>query len=172
MTFDSIAEESAAPAFAALGAIRCNTPFDTLFEDKKGETFAACPDFYHDQFGVFIEYKPCSLNNKTFKKSADNKVRAQLTYRGYSIRADEVLHSWSNSAFKQAIVQQTLGHYNFVVCFAKPPTPEEADYYETRGIAWCTLRGLRNYLAFAHFRKRGLDVAFTQSAKTYTLTVH
>jgi hypothetical protein len=86
-------------------------------------------------------------------------------------RYDELLHSWSNSAYKQSIVQEKLGYLNFVVCFEKNPTLKEAKFYEKRGIRWCTLTSLRNYLAVMHFQKRGLACSFKLETTEYTYSV-
>ena len=176
MTFDSTAEKDAAPAFAALGAIRCNSPFDITFEDKLGETFTACPDFYHEQFGMYLEYKPCDLNTTTSKKSARNALAAKVKKAAYDHREvstyDKISSSWSNSLYKHAIVQKELNHYNFVVVLQKPPTLKDAENFAKRGLTWCTLASLPSYMAFAHFHNRGISAGFTQHAKGYTVTVH
>ena len=172
MKFDSKAEAIAAGKFAKHGAIRFNSLFGVDFVDKNGDTFRAKPDFWHQQFDIYIEYKPCGLNNKTSRKSAENKMNSQAMYRGGKVtRHDELLHSWSNSAYKHSIVQEKLGYLNFVVCFEKNPTLKEAKSYEKRGIKWCTLMSLRNYLAVMHFQKRGLAFSFKLETDEYTYSV-
>lgn len=172
MKFDSKAETVAAEKFAKHGALRFDTLFSVDFVDKNGDMFRAKPDFWHQRFDIYIEYKPCELNNKTSKQSAENKMRSQAMYRGGSVtRHDELLHSWSNSAYKQSIVQEKLGYLNFVVCFEKNPTLKQAKFYEKRGIRWCTLPSLLNYLAVMHFKKRGLVCSFKLEANEYTYSV-
>lgn len=164
MTFDSKAEQKANAIFEAIGAHRYDSKFDPVFHDCEGTPFRAKSDFWHSQSGTYIEYKPCKLNKKRSKRTADND-HANRVARG--ARNAHVAASWSNSVNKQAIVQSTLGHYNFVVCFDKSPSPEEAEYYAKKGVIWCTLASLRNYLAFTHFRKRGLSIGFRHHAHTY-----
>jgi len=172
MKFDSKAEAMAADKFAKHGATRFDSLFGVDFIDKNGEAFRAKPDFWHQQYDIYIEYKPCELNNKTSKRAAENKMHSQAMYRGGRLtRHDELLHSWSNSAYKQSIVQERLGYLNFVVCFEKNPTFKEAKFYEKRGIRWCTLASLRNYLAVMHFQKRGLAFSFKLETDEYTYSV-
>lgn len=161
-THDSKAESRASSIFSRLGAIPCNTQFDAIFVDKRDEEFRARPDFYHPQSGVFIEYKPCTLNSVTSKSASRNKLAAQARYRGgQPTKFDQLRYGWNQSKVKQAIVQAKLTPQNFIVVFDKKPVFSDAKAYAQKGVTFCTLNSLPSYLAYAHFRKLGLPVSFT-----------
>lgn len=156
--YDSSAEEQASAHLAKLGFVRCNTTFEHTFMDASSCTFRACPDFYNECAGLYVEYKPCKLNSRGTKAIADNALaHAQSwAYNAYN----HIKHGWSNSLFKQAAVQKVLTPQNFIVVFDTLPELKAAKKYARHGVVFCTLDSLRSYVAYVRLCKLGLNINF------------
>ncbi|MGZ9711497.1 hypothetical protein ACXX82_11875 [Glaciimonas sp. GNP009] len=167
ITFASISESAVAPIFAALGCIPCQTfapHFRTLFTDMSGYEFKALPDYYHPPTNTFFEYKNGLLNGKKTFKTADNKLRAQYSYRfkqepptsHYEVskrlwdskyyRVDCLDHSWNHALAKHLAVQLALGVENYVVVFGNNLPEKETLKYDRKGLFFLPLSGLEGFL--------------------------
>lgn len=157
--YDSKFEKISAPYLQRFSCIRCSDTLTATFKDKKGDSFKAKADFYHPTTGLFIELKCSKLNSKTSKASADKAIARQLNWRnGILETVDELNCSWSNSIYKQAIVQKKLTRNNFIIVFDLLPNYEEATRLLKAGLVWCDLKSLPSYLAFLQFQKAGITV--------------
>ena len=167
VTFASLSELSIAPLFLSLGCIACQTfapHFQTTFKDKDDYQFVARPDFYHPFTNTFFEFKSCELNNKQSFRTADNRLRAQYTYRYKELppashfdvskllwdskkyRIDCLLHAWNHSLSKHLIVQRALGTENYMVVFGNTLSDDVAIKYQKKGLGFLSTSQLAGYL--------------------------
>jgi hypothetical protein len=159
MKLDSIAEGGIAARMLELGFIRYNEFFmlagaKRRFCDKQSKAFGAKPDWYNPKLNVFAESKFHPLNAKTSQASADAGMTRQLVYRqgrGEAgnedlARYDKLNNQWNHSQVKQAIVQQDLTPYKFIVFFKQPPTFEEMHAYTAKGLFPIALDSMPAYL--------------------------
>ncbi|MDO9419963.1 MAG: hypothetical protein Q7T66_04795 [Herminiimonas sp.] len=159
--YDSKFEETTAPYLQRFSCIRCSDTLEAIFKDKQGVSFKAKADFYHPATGLFIELKCSELNSKTSKASADKAIARQLEWRNGNLKTiDELNFSWSNSIYKQSIVQKELTRNNFIIVFDVLPNFDEAQRLIKAGLVWCDLRSLPSYLGFLQLQRAGIN-AFT-----------
>jgi hypothetical protein len=156
--YDSSAEALAAARLAELGFVRCNARLEQTFMDRSSQPFNACPDFYNKSADLYMEYKPCKLNSRGSQAIA-NRALGHAEKWGSS-PYNKILHSWSNSLFKQAAVQDVLTPQNFVVVFDTLPELKAAKKYARHGLVFCTLASLRTYVGYAKLQKAGVAIGF------------
>ncbi|NKI72355.1 hypothetical protein GN109_23290 [Collimonas pratensis] len=160
--FDSIAEQEASIRFGELGCQPCSTMFVTAFTDAEGETFRAMPDFYYDKADLYIEFKSGTLNGVKSKSSSEKQLAAKAAFLGEAGVTPHHRHTlgWNHAWRKQAIVQSRLTPMNFVVVFDELPSHKDALTYDKKGIIFCDMASLPNYLLSIYFAKKGLMVHY------------
>lgn len=166
--FSSDTEANAAPYFAALGCVPCQTfapHFQTEFTDKRGTEFTGKPDFYHAASNTFFEAKFCELGTPQSFSASDNKMRAQyrfrfgndagLKYREVSAalwhskwRNDCLQYGWNHCLHKHLLIQKALGSEKYIVIFGNELKQEIADSYTKRGLHFMHISKLEAYLKF------------------------
>ena len=80
--YDSKAEAAASYRLAELGFSRSNSRFSQVFTDAKGTEFHACPDFYHADYGIHLEFKASKLNGIKTKENSMKRLDSIAAYRG------------------------------------------------------------------------------------------
>lgn len=164
--YDSMAEAAASYRLAELGFSRYSSKFSQIFTDAEGTEFHACPDFYHADYGIYLEFKASKLNSLKTKAGSVKRLDSMADFRrGIPLPSDNLNYGWNHSKHKQAIVQKELTSARLIVCFQDTHTPTfaEATAYTKEGICFCTMRTLPTYIAALRLRQRGLQVGFIHS---------
>ena len=179
ITYDSAFEKESADYLSTLSVVRCNNPFPVFFSDKEGAIFNALSDFYHPPTGLLIELKCNALNSKTTVKSAKNAMQRIEDFRDYKGQSvtnfDMIENSWSNSIYKQSIVQLKMNSSKFILVFDKLPPIAEALRLVKKGLTFCDLKSLPSYLAFVQFQQHNITlfqftIDYPEDGYTFVLT--
>jgi hypothetical protein len=164
--YDSMAEAAASYRLAELGFSRNGDKFNQIFTDAEGTEFHACPDFYHADHDIYLEFKASKLNSLKTKAGSVKRLNSMAVFRrGAPLPSDNLNYGWNHSKHKQAIIQKALTPARLIICFQDTHTPtyDEAIEYMKAGIRFCTVGTLRTYITALRLRKRGVPVGFRHS---------
>lgn len=169
MTYDSIAEENAAPIFAKENYFKTSSLLNLPLYDMKEVEFQAYADFLcllADWYPV-VEFKAAPLNTITSKASSKTKA-ATLAARHAGNSAPhiksyiELQSGFNHSVYKQAEVTAKHPPLSYIIVFLNIPTREEAELYMKHGLVFCTLAGFHVLLNLIKFVKKGIPLSFMQ----------
>lgn len=166
-THASNAEARASYQLFDIGIVPSNAYFKGSFIDRDRETFKAKTDFQHRWSDLKIEFKAGTLNNQSSKRNAAYDMRAakmdfssgRINAKKFATRTQE--NTWSNSIYKQLIVQKAESPMNMVVTFESLPSEAEQARLNRAGLVWTTLQSISAYSLFATLAQLGLAVAYT-----------
>lgn len=164
--YDSKAEAAASYRLAELGFSRSDSKFSQVFTDAEGTEFHACPDFYHADHDIYLEFKASKLNSLKTKAGSVKRLNSMAIFRkGVPLPSDNLNYGWNHSKHKQAIVQKSLTTARLIICFQDSHTPTfaEALEYTKAGLLFCTMSTLRTYITALRLRQHGLQVGFIHS---------
>jgi hypothetical protein len=163
----SNAEARASFQLHKMGIDPSNAYYKGSFADRYRTQFKAKTDFQHSWTDLKIEFKAGTLNNQSTKQGADyGMTAARMDYNRRRISAKQFAtltqeNTWSNSLYKQLIVQKRESPLNMVLTFESLPNEAEQARLNRAGLVWTTLESVSAYSLFATLANLGLAVAYT-----------
>lgn len=154
----SNAEARASFQLAQIGITPSNAYFKGKFIDRDRATFKAKTDFQHSWTDLKIEFKAGTLNDQGSKRNAEYGMKAaKIDYSRGRINAEQFASrtqesSWSNSIYKQRIVQKAQTPMNMVVTFESLPSKAEQARLNRAGLVWTTLESISGVQLVCHAR--------------------
>lgn len=171
----SEAEAKASFKLAEHKIYACEDYYDQIFSDILGNPFRAMKDFHHAEFNIDIEFKCSVLNSLKNKVSADNaKARFEKRQRDGFIskknyNAGLLKSAWSDSLPKQLAVQSQRPPASMLVVFEKMPSEKEQLKMMKKGLFFCTLNNIGNFLAMYRMLHYGILNSFSMCNHTFSL---
>lgn len=171
----SIAEAAASFILAKHNIFACEDYYNTLFTDALGNTFHARKDFHHAEFNIDIEFKSSVLNSlKNTITAASAKTRfetaiSQCRINKKNYMANLLKSAWSDSLNKQWAVQSQRPPASMLVIFEKMPSEKEQIRMMKKGLFFCTLGNIGNFLAMYRMLHYGVIESFSMCSHTFTL---
>lgn len=143
-----------------------NSYYKGSFSDRYSASFKAKTDFQHADTDLKIEFKAGTLNSQDSKQSAEYAMKAaRIDYSRGRINAKQFAtltqeNTWSNSLYKQRIVQRVESPLNMVVTFESLPSADEQARLNRNRLVWTTLDSISEYSLFATLANLGHEVAY------------
>lgn len=170
----SAAEAKASFVLAPFGWIPYENPFPLIFADSEGESFRACPDFYHPATGFYAEFKAEKLNGKGTKQAADKAV-AEIekgVAQGLIPKSRELYkklkNAWNHSIQKIACCSKQLpANMPLVLIYEKEQDLNEERRCKRNGIFMLSLENMHAFNFFLRMSSIGLDVGFSRNGFHY-----